>query len=83
MYGLQWVVPNIHMVINLMGRLLDWAVPVPCHMPGWRPRHSLVPRAGLARAQWPGRGLGHRASGCMDKYTGRYAVGSGEPLGVN
>jgi hypothetical protein len=63
-YRLQWVMPNIHMVINFTGRLLDRAVPVPCHVPGWRPRHGLVPRAGPKR-----RAAGHRASACVAKYS--------------
>jgi hypothetical protein len=57
MYGLQWVEPNIHMVINLIGCLLDRAVPVPCHVPGWRPRHGLVPQAG-PKHQAAGRASG-------------------------
>ena len=32
---------------------LHWAVPVPCHGPGWRPKHGPVPRAVSARARWP------------------------------
>jgi len=29
------------------------AMPVPCYGPGWRPRHSLVPRVVPAWARWP------------------------------
>ena len=31
---------------------LHRAVPVPCHGPGWQPRHGLVPRAMPAWAHW-------------------------------
>jgi hypothetical protein len=62
------------------GRPLERAVPVPCRVPGMRPRHGLVTRAVPARAQWPpgravlgqaktpGLGPGHRASCCMAIY---------------
>ena len=49
---------------------LHRAMPVPCHGPGWRPRHGLVPWAvlGPCRAKTPGHGPGRRAAGCMANY---------------
>ena len=55
---------------------LHQAVPVPCHGPGWWPRHGLVPWAVSARARWPpgrampvpGHGPGRRAAGCMANF---------------